>query len=195
PSLARRALALAVDAGVAAVAAGAAGGAALIGGAPPLAAAATAALLVAVAQVVAEGVTGTTAGAVALGLRTVTHATGRVPGVGRAFVRQLVVGLGVPLLLAGAWLVAASATFDRGPHRRGWHDKASGTRVVDATVPPAGRAPEPPAAAPLDAVPRGSGLPALPLRGTALPGPALPGPVRPDPAHPGPAPVAAAQPG
>lgn len=141
PSVGRRVLAQLVDVAVVGVGAGAAAGAATVAGAPPAAAAGTAALLVAVAQVLAEGIGGATAGAAALGLRTVTHATGGTPGVGRALVRQLVVGLGALLLLVGVVLVAASAVFDRGPYRRGWHDRASGTRVVDAAAPPAARVP------------------------------------------------------
>ncbi len=146
PSVGRRVLAQVVDAAVLGIGGGAAAVAATAAGASPLSAAATAAVLVAVVQVVAEGVTGTTAGAAALNVRTVTHATGGAPGVGRALVRQLVVGLGAVLLLVGTWLVAASAVFDRGPHRRGWHDKASGTRVVDAAAPAAARRPAPEAA-------------------------------------------------
>lgn len=187
PSVGRRVLAQLVDAALTCVGAGAAAGAATVAGAPPAAAAGTAALLVAVGQVVAEGVRGTTAGAAALGLRTVTHATGGAPGVGRALVRQLVVGLGALVLLVGSFLVAASAVFDRGPQRRGWHDRASGTRVVDAATPAAARGPAarttqerpvrarpdggapsgpPPAAVPLTGARAGDAPPAAPPTGT-----------------------------
>ncbi|MCC2316244.1 RDD family protein, partial [Cellulomonas xiejunii] len=130
PSVGRRVLAYAIDV----VAAAAAAGVGLLvastsdGGLQLLPA--LLGLLVAVAQVVAEGVGGATLGARLLGLRTVDDRTGGVPGVGRAFVRQLVVGLGVLACLVGNWVVAASAAWDSGPRRRGWHDKASGTTVV-----------------------------------------------------------------
>ncbi|MFC8191442.1 RDD family protein [Cellulomonas sp. NPDC057328] len=208
PSVGRRVLAQVVDAAVLGIGAGAAAVAATAAGAPLLSAAATAAVLVAVAQVVAEGVTGSTAGAAALNLRTVTHATGGAPGVGRALVRQLVVGLGAVLLLVGSWLVAASAVFDRGPHRRGWHDRASGTRVVDAATPAAARGPGPDAAdrpgTPRDAghasaPPPAPGAPAAPAssdRGTSAVTPSereSSGPVRSDP-EPDPAPSGALTP-
>lgn len=89
-------------------------------------------LLVGIGQVVAEGLTGATLGAYLLGLRTVDERTGSTPGVPRAFVRQLVVGLGTLACLVGNWVVAASGAWDSGPRRRGWHDKASGTAVVRA---------------------------------------------------------------
>ncbi|WP_052748270.1 RDD family protein [Cellulomonas sp. FA1] len=91
-------------------------------------------LVVGVAQIVAEGLRGTTLGARLLGVRTVDERTGAAPGVPRAFVRQLVVALGTPVCLVGNWVVAASAAWDKGPQSRGWHDKASGTRVVRATA-------------------------------------------------------------
>ncbi|WP_223305186.1 hypothetical protein, partial [Cellulomonas sp. B6] len=48
------------------------------------------------------------------------------PGVPRAFLRQLVVALGMPVCLVGNWVIVASAAWDREPARRGWHDKAPG---------------------------------------------------------------------
>lgn len=139
PSVGPRVLAYAVDVVVAGVAAGAGvlvvrlldGGAAML---PALLG-----LLVAVAQVVAEGLTGATVGARVVGLRTVDERTGGAPGIPRAFVRQLLVGVGALACLVGNWVVAASAAWDSGPRRRGWHDKASGTTVVRA----AGPAPQP----------------------------------------------------
>ncbi|MFS0705922.1 RDD family protein, partial [Cellulomonas sp. 179-A 9B4 NHS] len=183
PSVGRRVLAQVVDAAVLAIGAGAAAVAATAAGAPPLSAAATAAVLVAVAQVVAEGVTGSTAGAAALNLRTVAHATGGAPGVGRAFVRQVVVGLGAVLLLVGSWLVAASAVFDRGPHRRGWHDRASGTRVVDAAAPAGARGPGR-GAADRPGVPRDAGSASAPSeRRPSAPVPSAPVPSAPVPSQ------------
>ena len=134
PSVGKRVLAYAIDVVAAAAAAGV--GLLVVGvpdGAPSVLPGLLA-LLVAVAQIVAEGVGGATLGARLLGLRTVDERTGGAPGVGRAFVRQLVVGLGTLACLVGNWVVAASAAWDSGPRRRGWHDKASGTTVVQATA-------------------------------------------------------------
>ena len=89
-------------------------------------------LLVAVAQVLAEGLRGATLGASLLRLRTVDARTGAAPGVLRALVRQLVVASGVVVLALGNWVIAASGAWDSGPRRRGWHDMASGTAVVAA---------------------------------------------------------------
>ncbi|ADG75586.1 RDD domain containing protein [Cellulomonas flavigena DSM 20109] len=95
-------------------------------------------LAVTVAQVVAEGRGGATLGSRLLGLRTVDERTGAVPGIGRALVRQLVLGLGTLACLVGNWVIAASGAWDSGPRRRGWHDKASGTAVVLASSRPGG---------------------------------------------------------
>lgn len=90
-------------------------------------------LAVAVGQVVAEA-RGGTLGSRLLGLRTVDERTGEVPGIGRALLRQVVLGLGTVVCLVGNWVVAASGAWDSGPRRRGWHDKASGTAVVHASA-------------------------------------------------------------
>lgn len=138
---------------------------------------------VGVAQVVAEGRAGTTLGARVLGLRTVDAATGGAPGVGRAFLRQLLLGLGVLVCLVGNWVVAASAAWDSGPARRGWHDKASGTTVVRAgarTAAPAPGGPQRPwtPSAPATGPVRPARGPAGELGGVAVPppGPAVPPP-------------------
>ncbi|WP_168800521.1 FHA domain-containing protein [Cellulomonas telluris] len=172
PSVGRRVLAQLTDLGVVALGAGAAAGAAAVVGAPPLAATATTAVLVGLALVVAEGLLGATAGAAALGLRTVAHTTGATPGVGRALVRQLVLALGSVLPVAGPLLVSATGALDAGPDRRGWHDRASGTRVVDAAAPAHARGPAPlPAGrrAAGGARPGPGGVPAAPVRGDAAP--------------------------
>ncbi|MFC0644906.1 RDD family protein [Cellulomonas phragmiteti] len=118
------------------------------------------ALVVGVGQVVAEGRGGATVGARLLGLRTVDERTGEAPGVPRAFVRQLLVGVGALACLVGNWVVAASGAWDSGPRRRGWHDKASGTVVVPAGAqePVSGRQPR--ASAPSG--PRGTSRPWTP---------------------------------
>ncbi|WP_196250820.1 FHA domain-containing protein [Cellulomonas sp. JZ18] len=177
PSLARRVLAQVTDLGVLLVGVGAAAGAAAVVGAPPLTAAAVTAVLVLVGQVVAEGFLGATAGAAALGLRTVADGSGGLPGPGRALVRQLVLAAGSVLPVVGTVLVAASAAQDAGPDRRGWHDRASGTRVVDAATPAHARtrrrpAERPPAPGPHPTAPTTPGAPGV---GGAVPSPRQPG--------------------
>lgn len=172
PSVGRRVLAQLADLGVLLVGAGAAAGAASVVGAPPLAAVVTTAVLVLVAQVVAEGVLGATAGAAALRLRTVSHGTGASPGPGRALVRQLVLAAGSVLPLAGTVLVAASAALDHGPDRRGWHDRASGTRVVDASTPRHARGPARERSSRVATPGSGAALPAA----SAAPGAVVPSP-------------------
>ncbi|MDQ0426174.1 RDD family protein [Cellulomonas iranensis] len=149
-------------------------------------------LVVGVAQIVAEGLRGTTLGARLLGVRTVDERTGAAPGVPRAFVRQLVVALGTPVCLVGNWVVAASAAWDKGPQSRGWHDKASGTRVVRTTATAAAAVRTAPAGAPAQVpgravVPPGDALYAPPPRDVR--GPVPPPPVGPPaPRPPAPAP-------
>jgi len=132
PPVGTRVLAYAIDVLAAAAAAGLGFLAARVAGADPVVGASLLGLLVGVAQVVAEGLGGATLGAYLLGLRTVDERSGGQPGVPRAFVRQLVAGLGVLGCLVGTWVVVASGVWDKGPQRRGWHDKASGTLVVTA---------------------------------------------------------------
>ncbi|MFG6402273.1 FHA domain-containing protein [Microbacterium sp. P04] len=52
------------------------------------------------------------------------------PGAGRAFVRGSIVGIGGLVFLIGAWVVQASAVWDRTGRRRSWADKAAQTIVV-----------------------------------------------------------------
>ena len=79
-----------------------------------------------------------------LGMRVVSAGTGRPIGWGPAFLRQLVLGLVTGLTLGvGALVLAAVAARD--PRRRGWHDRAAGSVVVDERAAPA---PPPPPAAP-----------------------------------------------
>lgn len=59
------------------------------------------------------------------------------PGAGRAFVRGSLVGLGGLVLIVGAWVVQASAAWDRSGRRRSWADRAAQTVVL--SVPPRGR--------------------------------------------------------
>lgn len=136
----RRMLAYAVDVVVAAVAASVGLLLARLGGSTSVVVPLVLGVVVAVGQVLLEGLRGRTVGALVTGIRTVDERTGAAPGVPRAFVRQLLVGLGVLACGVGNWVVAASGAWDSGPRRRGWHDKATGTAVlatVDAAPAPA----------------------------------------------------------
>lgn len=83
---------------------------------------------------------GLTPGALLFGLRTARVEEPVVPGAGRAFVRGLLVVLGGFVLLAGAWVVVASAAFDRSGRRRSWADRAAGTVLL--SVPRGRQAPD-----------------------------------------------------
>ena len=71
-------------------------------------------------------------GSLLFGLRTSRAEAPLVPGAGRAFVRGSLVLLGGLVLVAGAWVVVASAAFDRSGLRRSWADRAAGTVLVVA---------------------------------------------------------------
>lgn len=73
---------------------------------------------------------GLTPGALLFGLRTARVDEPVVPGAGRAFVRGALVVLGGLVLVAGAWVVVASAAFDRSGRRRSWADRAAGTVLL-----------------------------------------------------------------
>lgn len=75
-------------------------------------------------------------GSLLFGLRTSRADAPLAPGAGRAFVRGSLVLLGGLVLVAGAWVVVASAAFDRSGLRRSWADRAAGTVLV---VAPRGR--------------------------------------------------------
>ena len=81
---------------------------------------------------VAVGLVGRTPGTALLGLRVV-HDTDprRTVGLGRALLRGLVV---FPLGLAWIWLLLlllSATSFDASGRRRGWHDRAARSQVVD----------------------------------------------------------------
>jgi hypothetical protein len=129
-----------------------------------------------------------------LGLRVVSVRTGRPIGWGPAILRQVVLGLivGCTVGIGGLVLAAVAA---RDPRRRGWHDHAAGSLVIDehATVAaPAAFAPSVRAPAPgivpveLPAAARGPVRPAAPAY--------EPPPVRPAPAVVAPPPVVATPP-
>jgi uncharacterized RDD family membrane protein YckC len=80
--------------------------------------------------------TGATPGALFLGVRVARADAPYSPGAGRAFVRGSLVLIGGLVLVAGAWIVVASAAWDRSGRRRAWIDKAAETAVLAV---PAGR--------------------------------------------------------
>lgn len=73
---------------------------------------------------------GLTPGALLFGLRAARVDEPVVPGAGRAFVRGSLVVLGGLVLVAGAWVVVASAAFDKSGRRRSWADRAAGTVLL-----------------------------------------------------------------
>jgi hypothetical protein len=73
---------------------------------------------------------GLSPGAAMLGLRVARDDAPFSPGAGRTFVRGSLLLLGGVVLLAGAWVVLASAAWDRTGLRRSWIDKAAGTLVI-----------------------------------------------------------------
>lgn len=78
------------------------------------------------------GVSGTSPGKAATGLRVVHHGTGTPIGVGPALLRSLVLGVaGLPTFGIGVATLAWTAVEDRGRQRRGWHDHLTHTVVVD----------------------------------------------------------------
>lgn len=78
------------------------------------------------------GVSGTSPGKAAAGLRVVHHGTGTPIGVGPALLRSLVLGVaGLPTFGIGVATLAWTAVEDRGRQRRGWHDHLTHTVVVD----------------------------------------------------------------
>lgn len=138
--------------------------------------------VVALAQWIAEARTGTTLGNLLLGIRTVSSATGLPAGAGRVLLRNVVVGAGGLVFGVGAYVVAGSGAWDRGPVQRGWHDKAAGTLVLR-------RSPSAPvtrrgtAAAPAVFVRPAHAAPVTRQAAHAAPQPAHPRPVAPEPAH------------
>lgn len=81
---------------------------------------------------VMTGVSGTTPGKSALGLRVVHDGTGTPIGVGPALVRSLVLAAAsLPTFGIGLATLAWTAVEDRGRQRRGWHDHLASSVVVD----------------------------------------------------------------
>lgn len=77
-----------------------------------------------------EGMSGKTPGNLLLGLRT-TGRDGLAPGVGASLLRGVVLAASWLVPVIGPILMLSSNRWDRDDQRRGWHDKAAGTLVVD----------------------------------------------------------------
>jgi uncharacterized RDD family membrane protein YckC len=97
-------------------------------------------LLVGLVLAVVQGLTGTSPGKAALGLRLVDLDSGDPIGVPRAIQRGLVLGLAtLPAFGLGLATLAWTAVTEPGGMRRGWHDLVTDAVVVD--VRPASEAP------------------------------------------------------
>ena len=77
-----------------------------------------------------EGMTGKTPGHLVLQLRT-TGRDGLAPGLGASLLRGVVLAASWVVPVVGPVLMLVSNLWDRDDQRRGWHDKAAGTLVVD----------------------------------------------------------------
>jgi uncharacterized RDD family membrane protein YckC len=89
-------------------------------------------VLVGAVLAVVLGLTGSSPGKAAVGLRVVDDATGRPVGVGRGLLRQLILGVAtLPTFGLGVATLAWTAAMDPGGRRRGWHDKVTHCEEVD----------------------------------------------------------------
>jgi uncharacterized RDD family membrane protein YckC len=89
-------------------------------------------LLVGLGLAVAQGLTGTSPGKAALGLRVVNAGTGTPIGVLPAVQRSLILGVAtLPTFGLGVTTLAWTAVTDPGRMRRGWHDLVTSSVVVD----------------------------------------------------------------
>lgn len=81
---------------------------------------------------VMTGVSGSTPGKSAVGLRVVHHGTGTPLGIGPALLRSAVLAAAsLPTFGIGLATLAWTAVEDRGRQRRGWHDHLTSSVVVD----------------------------------------------------------------
>lgn len=95
-------------------------------------------LVVYVALAVVLGLTGSSPGNAALGVRVVRADSGEPIGVGPALLRQLVLGVAtLPTFGLGAATLAWTATMDPSGRRHGWHDRIARSEVVDVRPAPA----------------------------------------------------------
>lgn len=92
-------------------------------------------LVVGAAFAVVLGLTGSSPGNAALGLRVVDAGTGSPIGVRRALLRQLIVGVAtLPTFGLGIATLAWTAAMDPSGRRHGWHDRVTGSEVLDVRV-------------------------------------------------------------
>jgi uncharacterized RDD family membrane protein YckC len=101
-------------------------------------------LVVGLAFATGLGLAGVSPGKAVTGLRVVDPATGAPIGVGRALQRTLVLAAaGLPTFGLGVATLAHTAVMDPARQRRGWHDRVTGSIVVDVRpVTVAGPAPD-----------------------------------------------------
>lgn len=93
---------------------------------------AAAALVVWIVSAVLLGTLAWTPGLLALGLRVVSVESGAPLGVGPALLRVAILGLAtIPTLGLGLATLAWTALVDPGRRRRGWHDRVTGSIVLD----------------------------------------------------------------
>jgi hypothetical protein len=78
------------------------------------------------------GLTGSSPGNAALGLRVLGSGTGAPIGPGRALLRQLILGLATVVTFGlGTATLAWTAAMDPSGRRQGWHDRVAGSEVLD----------------------------------------------------------------
>lgn len=87
-------------------------------------------LLFLLVQLLLHGSKGVTLGKAVTGLRSVNVRTLEKPGIGRVFLRALLVWA-AGLLPFGSVVVLASPLFDKTGRRRGWHDRVGDLWMVD----------------------------------------------------------------
>ncbi len=130
-------------------------------------------------QLIWEGRSGKTLGHLLLGMRVQSAEGGMPIGVGRAFLRSLVVAAGSLVIGIGQYVVLLSPLWDASGRRQGWHDKAGKAVVVDARTSASAAAARP--AAPAAATYPPSVPAAAPVAPAPGPGSVAPTPVRPSP--------------
>lgn len=95
-------------------------------------------LVVAGVLAVVLGLTGSSPGNAALGIRVVRQDVGGPIGVGRALLRQSILAVAtLPTFGLGLATLAWTAAMEPGGRRRGWHDQVARSEVVDAGPVPA----------------------------------------------------------
>lgn len=89
-------------------------------------------LVVYAAFAVVLGLTGSSPGNAALGLRVLGAGTAAPIGPGRALLRQLILGVAtLPTFGLGTATLAWTAAMDPSGRRHGWHDRVAGSEVLD----------------------------------------------------------------